>query len=136
MLNGFFKILVITLIPFIPVNDPVEEDRCVAINDTFIDGETLVYKLYYNWKLVWIPAGEVKFSVKEDKETYEYMAYGKTYSSYDNFFKVRDYYYSKVDKETLYPINFVRNIEEGKYSGKNLKETIIKLVIRKRVIQK
>ena len=116
MIKGFFTILVLILVPFFSFIDPVEEDRCIAVNDTFIDGETLVYKIYYNWKLVWIPAGEVKFSVKEGKDTYEYIAYGKTYSSYDNFFKVRDYYYSKVDKETLYPVNFVRNIEEGKYT--------------------
>jgi hypothetical protein len=65
--------------------------------------------------MVWIPAGEVKFSVKENQDYYEYFAEGKTYSSYDNFFKVRDYYYSRVKKSTLYPENFVRNIEEGKY---------------------
>jgi hypothetical protein len=115
MIKGFLTILVLGLIPLIPANVPEKEDKCMASNDTFIDGETLVYKLYYNWKLVWIPAGEVKFTVREGKEYYEYFAEGKTYSSYDNFFKVRDYYYSKVNKSTLYPENFVRDIEEGKY---------------------
>jgi hypothetical protein len=60
MIKGFLTILVLGLIPLIPSNVPEKEDKCMARNDTFIDGETLVYKLYYNWKLVWIPAGEVK----------------------------------------------------------------------------
>lgn len=92
------------------------EEKCSLENTTFIADEVLVYKLYYNWKFVWIPAGEVRFEVKESEDHYEFLSTGKTYSSYDNFFKVRDYYYSKVDKETLYPVNFVRDIEEGKYT--------------------
>ena len=59
------------IVSMIPMNEPVKDDRCVAQNNTFIDGETLVYKLYYNWKLVWIPAGEVKFTVREGQEYYE-----------------------------------------------------------------
>ncbi len=99
-----------------PPTDPVDERKCSIKNDAFKDGEVLVYKLYYNWKLIWIPAGEVTFEVRESANHYEYFAKGITYPSYDNFFKVRDYYYSRVNRETLFPTNFVRNIQEGKYT--------------------
>lgn len=117
MRKFFILILVITGVTASTLpGDPVEERKCSIDNSSFIDGEVLVYKLYYNWKLIWIPAGEVTFEVRESEDHYEYFAKGITYPSYDNFFKVRDYYYSKVDKETLFPINFVRNIQEGKYT--------------------
>jgi hypothetical protein len=80
-----------------------------------MDGERLVYKAYYNWGMIWIPAGEAVFNIRENDESYEIDIQAKSYSSYDSFFKVRDYYYTKIDKETMYPSNFVRIIEEGKY---------------------
>ena len=81
----------------------------------FADGEELTYKIYYNWGFIWIPAGEVKFSVQEKKDHLQYLITGKTYEAYDAFFKVRDYYLSEVDKETLRPNNFRRDILEGNY---------------------
>ena len=95
-----------------------EVDECGIDNDTFINGEVLVYKLYYNWKFMWIPAGEVKFSVSESPDKYHYNAKGITYPSYDSFFKVRDYYSSTVDKNTLYPSSFLRNIQELNFKKK------------------
>ncbi len=92
-----------------------ELDLCSIENNSFIDEEHLVYRLYYNWKFVWIPAGEVVFKVKESEDYYDISATGKTYKSYDSFFKVRDYFYSRVDKETMLPVAFKRDIEEGKY---------------------
>ncbi len=71
--------------------------------------------MYYNLGFIWIPAGEVIFTVKENSNTYEMTAIGKTYKSYEKVFKVNDYYYSNVDKKTLFPRSFVRIIEEGNY---------------------
>lgn len=90
-------------------------EDCIRKNTSFIEGEELVYKAYYNWKIVWVPAGEVRFRVYEDEEEYRLEAVGKSYSSYDNFFRVRDFYSTVLDKETLQPKLFVRHIEEGKY---------------------
>lgn len=88
---------------------------CNFPNTSFQHGEVLHYKVYYNWKFVWIPAGEVKFEVVEDSLNYRYVARGKSFSSYDNFFRVNDYYETTVDKNTMLPTAFVRHIEEGDY---------------------
>ncbi|MEM9544477.1 MAG: DUF3108 domain-containing protein [Bacteroidota bacterium] len=88
---------------------------CSKENNSFAHGEELIYKAYYNWKIVWIPAGEVRFRVYEYENEYQLEAVGKSYTSYDNFFRVRDYYSTRIDKKTLIPKTFVRNIEEGNY---------------------
>lgn len=91
-------------------------DNCNGIeNNAFQGGEKLVYKLYYNWKFVWIPAGEVKFDVRENEDDFEVYVTGKTYESYNSFFEVDDKFYSKMDKETLLPSDFLRDIKEGSY---------------------
>ncbi len=81
----------------------------------FQDGEEIVYIVYYNWGIVWVPAGEVKFSVTERDSTIYFDVIGKSFSSYDNIFKVRDFYSSEVDSKTFLPRTFKRDVEEGKY---------------------
>ncbi len=93
----------------------VDNIPCTSENNAFGHGESLTYKVYYNLGLLWIPAGEVDFTIKENQANYEIKAVGKTYSSYESVFKVNDYFYSKIDKTTLLPINFVRIVEEGNY---------------------
>lgn len=90
-------------------------DDCRIENTAIKDGEQIVYKAYYNWQFVWIPAGEAKFNIKEKEETFEITVVGKTYKAYDPFFKVRDYFHSVIDKKTMYPRSFVRIVEEGNY---------------------
>jgi hypothetical protein len=88
---------------------------CAISNTSIGSAEKLVYKAYYNWEFVWVPAGEATFNFKDKGDTYEVTVYGKTYKSYDAFFRVRDYFKSVIDKETMYPMNFVRIVEEGNY---------------------
>ncbi|HFC00219.1 MAG TPA: hypothetical protein ENJ53_05390, partial [Phaeodactylibacter sp.] len=57
-------------------------DVCDASNNTFQDGEKLVYKLYYNWGYLWLSAGELTLTVKDLGEQYYISAQGSTYSSY------------------------------------------------------
>lgn len=92
-----------------------QEIACSVSNIAFQPGETITYKLYYNWNFVWLSAGEVTFRVKDHKDQYHISALGTTYKSYEWFFKVRDQYDSYVDKETLLPVVSVRDVEEGKY---------------------
>ena len=78
-------------------------DICNAENHTFQGGEELTYKLYYNWGYLWLSAGEVTFTVKDLGNEYYLSAFGKTYKSYEWFFKVRDHYEAYIDKQTLLP---------------------------------
>ncbi len=94
-----------------------KENRiCELENSAFAPGERIVYKLYYNLNFIWIAAGEVEFKVQDLGDRYKLSALGTTYGSYEWFFKVRDYYESYVDKETLLPILTIREIEEGNYT--------------------
>ncbi len=90
-------------------------ETCAIENTSFGDGEEVVYKLYYNWNFIWIPAGEVVFTTKDVGDAYHLSAVGKTYKSYDWFFKVRDHYQCFVDKESLLPKVAIRDVAEGKY---------------------
>ena len=88
---------------------------CSMENTAFQDGERITYKLFYNWKFVWIAAGEVTFKVKDMGDQFHISAVGRTYKSYDPFFRVRDRYECYIDKETLLPSVALREVEEGKY---------------------
>ena len=116
---GFTYALIGTFIVFLfyafSTPKPISISDCSKENTSFIGGEELVYKTYYNWKIVWIPAGEVRFRIYDEGDEYILEAVGKSYTSYDNFFRVNDYYSTRIDKETLLPKTFVRYIEEGKY---------------------
>ncbi len=97
-----------------PYSSPAIEP-CSTDNDVFEVGEELVYKVYYNWNFVWLSAGEVVFRVYDGDKDYHLSARGRTYSSYEWFFKVRDNYDSYINKETLLPRLSIRDIQEGNY---------------------
>jgi hypothetical protein len=90
-----------------------------VVNNTFKEGEKITFEVSYNWGPIWVDAGLVTFSVEKDKylgkESYYFKSTGKTYTSYDLFYKVRDYYESWVDPQTFRSCEFRRNIYEGGY---------------------
>jgi hypothetical protein len=90
-------------------------DECTTENVAYQGGEHLVYKAYYNWQFVWVSAGEADFKIIDKGDTYDIKVYGRTYKSYDAFFRVRDYFHTVIDKKTLFPKYFTRIVEEGKY---------------------
>lgn len=96
----------------VPASD---SEPCGVRNTAFRHGEEVVYKLYYNWNFVWLAAGEVTFRTVEQGDTYVFSATGRTYPSYEWFFKVRDYYEAVVDKQTLRPVRTIRDVQEGGY---------------------
>lgn len=98
-----------------PAADTLPPEPCATTNNTFQNGEKIVYKIYYNLNFVWIPAGEVVFKVFDEGNQYHYQAIGTTYDSYEWFYTVRDEYNSWVDKNTLLPNYSERNVSEGDY---------------------
>ena len=94
------------------------DDFCGIRNTTFQAGEQLTFKVYYTLG-VYVTAGEATFKTTlermNNKPVYHIVGDGKTYSFYDNFFKVRDKYETYIDTATLQPLKFVRNVYEGGY---------------------
>ncbi len=97
------------------LTDFSELNPCSTENNVFVEGEKMVYKIYYNWNFIWIAAGEVTFQVKEKDHQYHLSAMGRTFDSYDWIFKVRDYYDSYVAKADLRPLRTIRKVHEGNY---------------------
>lgn len=88
---------------------------CDLKNTSFKSGERIKYKIYYNLGLLWVPAGYAEFTVIEKNGKYIFKAIGKSFSSYNWFFKVDDYFTSVTDKNTLLPDAANRKINEGDY---------------------
>ena len=99
-----------------PINGTTSSDYCRMDNNTFRDGESLTYKIYYNINFIWIPAGEVTFDIDKRGNRYYAEAIGRTYGGYDWIFKVRDTFQSVLDATTLLPIQTTRIVNEGKYT--------------------
>ena len=93
---------------------------CKANNSNVLTGETVTYEIFYNWNMVWLTAGEVTFSMRDYGDEYHLSAAGRTYPSYEWFYKVRDTVESFVDKRTMMPNKTVRIVNEGKYSRYDL----------------
>jgi hypothetical protein len=110
-------ILVFILSSFTTNNGQTE--FCGIRNTAFSAGETITMKVFYNTVGMYIGAGEATFTTTLErfngKITYHCVGDGKTYSFFDNFFKVRDRYESYIDTSTMLPIKFIRNVDEGGY---------------------
>src|SRR6185369_6602670 len=91
-------------------------ESCCGKNKSFKDDEKLTFRVFYNVGFVWINAGNVHFNTKAEevnhRKVYHITGTGKTAKSYV-FFKVNDKYETYIDKETLLPLRFVRNVSEG-----------------------
>lgn len=100
-----------------------QSDFCGIKNTSFQDGEKLSFKVYYNMGRIWITAGEAVLAVNEEnikgRETFHIVGDGKTVRSYEWFYKVRDKYETYIDKQTMLPVKFVRNVNEGGYKINN-----------------
>jgi hypothetical protein len=93
-----------------------QNESCCAKNRSFRDDEKLTFRVFYNVGFVWINAGNVHFNTKSEEmnhhKVYHVAGIGKTAKSYV-FFKVNDKYETYIDKETMAPVRFVRNVNEG-----------------------
>ena len=105
-------------IPHTPIGS-----TCSIKNYAFQAGEYVNMVVYYNTLGIYVGAGEANFTTTLErmngKPVYHSVGIGKTYSFFDNFFKVRDRYESYYDTASLLPYKFVRTVEEGKYKNYN-----------------
>lgn len=90
-------------------------------NNAFHEGEVLKFKLHYGI----INAGIGELRVMDNpvkvagKECVHVVATGRTISSFDWFYKVRDRYETYIDKQAMVPWLFKRDIYEGGYTFKD-----------------
>jgi hypothetical protein len=94
-------------------------DDCGIKNTAFAAGELITMKVYYSTLGMYVAAGEATFAISAEKfngkGTYHCVGEGKTYSFFDNFFRVRDRYETYIDSVTMLPIRFLRNVDENGY---------------------
>lgn len=94
-----------------------QDDFCHISRTSFREGERLLFRVYYNMSPLWIHAGDAVFTVEgaqmSKEPVYHISGVGRTLSSYDWFFKVRDKYETFLDRETLLPKRFIRDVQEG-----------------------
>lgn len=92
---------------------------CGIRNTSFQAGESITFKVFYTVVGAYFGAGEATFNTEleklNNKPVYHVTGEGKTYSFYDNFFRVRDKYETFIDTATLQPLRFIRNVDEGGY---------------------
>jgi hypothetical protein len=93
------------------------DEFCGIKNTAFVPGEVVSMKVYYTTLGMYIAAGEATFSVTLEKfngrPSYHCVGVGKSYSFFDNFFKVRDRYESYIDTANMLPLKFIRDVNEG-----------------------
>ena len=110
------SVLLLTLLTAFSAQMP-SDDFCGIKNKAFQEGESVTMKVFYNTLGMYIGAGEATFTTSLErfngKPAYHCVGDGKTYSFFDNFFKVRDRYESYIDTSNLLPIKFIRNVDEG-----------------------
>lgn len=116
-MNSLVRFFLMIAILTLPLRLEAQVAFCGGKNNSFLVGEKLHYKVYYNMGRIWVGAGEVTFTVNQEKlngrNAYHIVGDGRTLKSYEWFYKVRDRYESYVDMETLAPLKFIRNVNEG-----------------------
>jgi hypothetical protein len=113
-------ILLLGIFAFTPkVQEPVTDEFCNISNKTTQSAEQIVFHVFYNLAGVYVNAGTASFSNSVEKlngrPVFHITGEGKTNSSYDWIFRVRDKYETFIDTTTMQPLKFIRNVDEGGY---------------------
>jgi hypothetical protein len=95
------------------------DDFCGLRNTSFQGGENISFTVFYSVVGLYVNAGTATFNTTlerlNNKPVYHIVGDGKSNSSYDWIFKVRDRYESYIDTTNLQPMKFIRNVDEGGY---------------------
>ncbi len=109
--------VLLCLFNFMPLTFCQAEAPLAVKNYSFSEGEHLSFKVYYNMSFIWISSGTADFNVSSEnidgRDAYHITGLGRTVNTFEAFYKVKDKYETYVDKETLLPIKFVRDVNEG-----------------------
>lgn len=96
---------------------PENDDFCQIRNSSTKPGEQITFTVYYTLAGVYVNAGTAVFTNSLEKlngvPVYHITGEGRTNSSYEWFYKVRDVYQTYMDTATLKPLKFIRSVQEG-----------------------
>lgn len=93
-----------------------------AKNQAFTYGEELNYRVHYGF----INAASIKIKVADKpveikgRTTYNIEAKGRTYSSFDWAYRVRDHFETYLDSQSIAPLKYFKSVEEDKYKDVDL----------------
>jgi hypothetical protein len=100
---------------FIALTSSSEVSYPYVHNKAFQVGEKLKYRVTYGF----MDAGETVLEVKStsrkgaNRPLYHVVGTGKTLGGFNAFYKVHDVYESYIDRKSIMPWYFVRNVDEG-----------------------
>lgn len=90
--------------------------QCPEVNTAFQSNERLEYKLFFNWKFIWINAGTATLSTKStryhNKKAFTSYLITRTSKRLDRFFQMRDTLIATVT-EDLVPLYYRKGAHEG-----------------------
>ena len=90
--------------------------QCAAKNEAIQPGERLTYDLKFNWKFIWVDAGEAKMELLpttyQGKSCYQTTLTSVSNKKVDMFFKMRDTL-TCITTDRLEPMYFRKGAEEG-----------------------
>ncbi|MEP7317780.1 MAG: DUF3108 domain-containing protein [Panacibacter sp.] len=113
------KLLIIVISTISWMKLTAGDDFCGIRNTAFSNGEQITFNIFYSVAGIYVNAGTANFSLSLDrinnKPCYHVVGDGKSNSSYDWIFKVRDRYETYFDTGNMQPLKFIRNVDEGGY---------------------
>lgn len=96
-----------------------QDSFCGIRNISFNVEEEVVFTVYYAVAGIYVNAGNATFTSRletiNNRPVYHITGEGKTNSSYDWIYHVRDKYETYIDTLTMQPLKFIRNVNEGGY---------------------
>ena len=86
-------------------------------NTAFKGGETLEYKMYFNWKFIWLNAGTATMKTTEGnyagKKAYRCALTTRSSAKIDKYFRLRDTLLCYTTRD-LIPLYYRKGADEGK----------------------
>ena len=111
--------LALLLLSFSTGTQQPADNFCGIRNIAFNVDEEVSFTVYYAVAGIYVNAGNATFTSKletvNNRPVYHVIGEGKTNSSYDFIYRVRDKYESYIDTATMQPLRFIRNVNENGY---------------------
>jgi len=91
-------------------------------HSAFTYGENLKYRVHFGW----INAATIDIKVDDtpvlisDRPTFHITAKGRTNSSFDWMYRVRDHFETYLDTQSVAPLKYFKSVRENKYKDKDL----------------